>query len=290
VAKDLSEDGMRKVSQLRDRIHETLYQIIKASRPDIKPTSQFGNFLLYLPTVTSLANAVGENLRFAQTFSSHGAVPLITSLFGCFPVEPFPEANMDELEPHEIILKDTAIQTDPKTPYVDRGYKRRMPASFTSPVENESPRREFQLLRAPCSYTLAEMFDDRMRSNAAYETPPCEQEHLTWPLRRQSQNVSVTSAQPSVTQKRGNAPQTPLGQRWSFHTMPTEDANPMPYQTTMPMPMQVTAQKYLSVPPQRPNYSPNIPVTITYNFYSPNTDQFHPPAIENLTFRHNTDN
>lgn len=37
---------------------------------------------------------MGENIRFAQTFSSLGGIPLLTSLFGCFPVEPFMESEM----------------------------------------------------------------------------------------------------------------------------------------------------------------------------------------------------
>lgn len=32
---------------------------------------------------------MSENLRFAQTFSTLGEIPLLTSIFGCFPVEPF---------------------------------------------------------------------------------------------------------------------------------------------------------------------------------------------------------
>lgn len=36
---------------------------------------------------------MSENLRFAQTFSKLGGIPLLTSLFGCFPVEPFLESD-----------------------------------------------------------------------------------------------------------------------------------------------------------------------------------------------------
>jgi hypothetical protein len=37
---------------------------------------------------------MSDNLRFAQTFSAHGGSPLLTSLFGCFPVEPFVDSEM----------------------------------------------------------------------------------------------------------------------------------------------------------------------------------------------------
>ncbi|KAK0399954.1 hypothetical protein QR680_003294 [Steinernema hermaphroditum] len=88
-AKDLSDKGMAKVAELRDRVQDTLFQIIKESRPSEPASTQYGNILLSLPTVTILANSMCENLRFAQTFSTLGGIPLLTSLFGCFPVEPF---------------------------------------------------------------------------------------------------------------------------------------------------------------------------------------------------------
>lgn len=51
---------------------------------------------------------MSENLRFAQTFSSHGSIPLLTSLFGCFPVEPILN---DEFA--KIICKNAFTQTEP---------------------------------------------------------------------------------------------------------------------------------------------------------------------------------
>lgn len=52
---------------------------------------------------------MNEKLRFAQTFSSHGSIPLLTSLFGCFPVEPF----LNDKFATEIICKNAFTQTEP---------------------------------------------------------------------------------------------------------------------------------------------------------------------------------
>lgn len=59
MAKDLSEDGTFKVNQLRNRIYDTLYAIVKELRGNCataatiaSPASQFGNLLLFLPIVT----------------------------------------------------------------------------------------------------------------------------------------------------------------------------------------------------------------------------------------------
>lgn len=86
MARDLSEVASDKIYSLRDRIYTTLYQIIKEYRQNCNANITFGNLLLYLPIITALANAMSENLRFAQTFSTLGGSPLLTSLFGCFPV------------------------------------------------------------------------------------------------------------------------------------------------------------------------------------------------------------
>ncbi|KAI1726187.1 zinc finger, c4 type (two domains) domain-containing protein [Ditylenchus destructor] len=185
MAKDLSDEAIRKVSQLRDKIYESLYLIVKESRPSCVASSEFGNLLLYLPIVTGCANSMSENLRFAQTFSKLGGIPLLTSLFGCFPVEPFLESDMqlnclaieaasldmgtdiiqNPSKAVDIIYKSVETQTeedaDRSQKEHERGVKRRLPSHFTSPVENETIQREtFRLLRPPCSYTLTEMFDD----------------------------------------------------------------------------------------------------------------------------------
>lgn len=169
MAKDLSEAGIQKVSNLRDKIQDTLFQYIKESRNDGQATCLFGNFLLYLPLITSLSNILCENIRFAQTFSTMGSFPLLTSVFGCFPVEPLLEADGNILN----LRKNVEVQTDPPYPSHNRGIKRRLPSHFVSPVENElsDQHREFRLLQPPCSYTLTEMFEDRMNDDNNSQQP-----------------------------------------------------------------------------------------------------------------------
>lgn len=108
VARGLSEQGMEKVLQLRNRIQDTLYALLKEITEDKIPSSRFGNLLLFIPILTSLSIVVNENIRFAQTFSSLGRIPLLISLFGCFPVEPF----LDVEDQPQTICKTVETQTD----------------------------------------------------------------------------------------------------------------------------------------------------------------------------------
>ncbi|TMS38511.1 hypothetical protein L596_005222 [Steinernema carpocapsae] len=194
-AKDLSEKGMTKISELRNRVEDTLYQIIKESRPKELASIQYGNILLSLPTVTLLANSMCENLRFAQTFSSLGGIPLLTSLFGCFPVEPFLEHELSGNMREEVICKDSETQTDFCHINPPRGQKRRLPCAFTSPVENDPDGQNFRLLRPPCSYTLTEMFDDRQNSsqNVPGVMPSCS--NITWPIRQTQSYLAMNPSQ-----------------------------------------------------------------------------------------------
>lgn len=58
---------------------------------------------------------MNENIRFAQTFSNLGSFPVLTSLFGCFPIEPLIdyESDSESKKKKEIIRKNVEIQTDP---------------------------------------------------------------------------------------------------------------------------------------------------------------------------------
>ncbi|KAH7725708.1 CBN-NHR-5 protein [Aphelenchoides avenae] len=193
MAKDLSEAGSEKVLELISRLQDLLFLIVKESRPGVIPSSFYGNFLLFLPTITGLAHAATENLRFALTFSKLGGIPVLTSLFGCFPVEPFVDSKFSANSTRQqVIMKHAEVQTDappssPRTEQQERSRKRRLPTSFTSPVENEAPYM-FRLLQPPCTYTLAEMFDDRMHEGASGTgtptneyTPVATSSNFTWP-------------------------------------------------------------------------------------------------------------
>ncbi|KHJ88916.1 Ligand-binding domain of nuclear hormone receptor [Oesophagostomum dentatum] len=68
LARDLSVEAFDKVLEMRNKIEDTLYMIVKEARASQQPAM--------------LANAMCENLQFAQVFSSTGEIPLLTDLFG----------------------------------------------------------------------------------------------------------------------------------------------------------------------------------------------------------------
>ncbi|KAL3119398.1 hypothetical protein niasHT_008607 [Heterodera trifolii] len=192
MARDLSEHAAELCFQLRNRICATLYHIVKECRADCNPNIWFGNLLLFLPIVASLANAMCENLRFAQTFSLLGGIPLLTSLFGCFPVEPFTasesemaaigdvsNADKDDASDNNNLNKCASHQRKTSTErgtqtdaghlailhdQLGRARKRRLGPSDSLAEEGTD---DFRLFKAPCSYTLTEMFDDRINEEDA---------------------------------------------------------------------------------------------------------------------------
>ncbi|KAK5965322.1 Ligand-binding domain of nuclear hormone receptor [Trichostrongylus colubriformis] len=145
LARDLSSEAFEKILLMRNKIEDTLYMIVKEARVSQHPAIFFGHLLLSLPIVTMLANAMCENLQFAQVFSNAGEIPLLTDLFGCFPVEPFSEEENEN----------------------------------TAEMESLSLTKEHltggeRLLQAPGNYTLTEMFDD-LRSVGTEQNSPTPQ-------------------------------------------------------------------------------------------------------------------
>uniref|UniRef100_A0A158PCT9 NR LBD domain-containing protein n=1 Tax=Angiostrongylus cantonensis TaxID=6313 RepID=A0A158PCT9_ANGCA len=82
LARDLSVEAFDKILELRNKIEDALYVVIKEARSTEHPAVCFGRILLSLPIVTMLANSMCENLQFAQIFSNSGMIPLLTDLFG----------------------------------------------------------------------------------------------------------------------------------------------------------------------------------------------------------------
>ncbi|VDM63322.1 unnamed protein product [Angiostrongylus costaricensis] len=82
LARDLSVEAFDKILELRNKIEDALFVVIKEARSTQHPAVCFGRILLSLPIVTMLANSMCENLQFAQIFSNSGRIPLLTDLFG----------------------------------------------------------------------------------------------------------------------------------------------------------------------------------------------------------------
>ncbi|PAV69336.1 hypothetical protein WR25_27308 isoform B [Diploscapter pachys] len=159
LAKDLSTEPFDAIIELRNRITDTLFHIIKESRNSAKASEFLGKILLSLPIVTSLANTMCENLQFSQTFSR--AIPLLTDLFGCFPVEPFEDEaqsnnvmDISQLALEHKNSRDAQTQTEPRAVAFLR--KRR----HDNVVDIEPPQQQFRLLQAPTNYYITEILDD----------------------------------------------------------------------------------------------------------------------------------
>uniref|UniRef100_A0A158R411 Nuclear receptor domain-containing protein n=1 Tax=Syphacia muris TaxID=451379 RepID=A0A158R411_9BILA len=88
--KELSPEGSQKVINLRNKVQDTFYCVIKETKGVDQANVHYGNRLLILPVVTEIAITLCENLQFAQTFSSLGRSSLLTNIYGEFPVEEFP--------------------------------------------------------------------------------------------------------------------------------------------------------------------------------------------------------
>jgi hypothetical protein len=62
--KTLSTDAAEQIADLRDRIQETLYHVVRESHPKEVASSRFGNILLFLPTIMVSAR---RNIKSAIT-------------------------------------------------------------------------------------------------------------------------------------------------------------------------------------------------------------------------------
>ncbi|KAI1732677.1 zinc finger, c4 type (two domains) domain-containing protein [Ditylenchus destructor] len=81
-AKGLSAEAQQRVSDLRDKVQDMLFQIVKELRPVYNASSRFGNLLLLLPTITTLSGVMCENMQFCQVFGNRTKMePLLSELF-----------------------------------------------------------------------------------------------------------------------------------------------------------------------------------------------------------------
>lgn len=213
LARDLSSEAFERVLEMRNKIEDTLYMIVKEARNSQHPAICFGHILLSLPIVTLLANAMCENLQFAQVFSNAGEIPLLTDLFGCFPVEPFSEEeNTNEMERLSITKeKLPGSHSDKQTQTERLGFpariRKKRPYSMTNPVEDEP--QHFKLLQAPGNYTLTEMFDD-LRSVGTEQGSPVSHD---------SPSTSNLSAPLQTAPHEGVNSSTPLYAEYPLHSL-----------------------------------------------------------------------
>ncbi|VDO68905.1 unnamed protein product [Heligmosomoides polygyrus] len=104
----LSESSSLALSQLRDRVQNALFQLIRENSPILhNVTSRFGNILLLLPPLAKLSSLVGENVQFARMFGG-SLDPLLVELFADNTSEVIPTPCTRE-------KADVSTQTYPST-------------------------------------------------------------------------------------------------------------------------------------------------------------------------------
>ncbi|EYB85463.1 hypothetical protein Y032_0297g1723 [Ancylostoma ceylanicum] len=84
-AKGLSDRAKIAIGDLRDKVQDMLFQIVKELHPIYTASSRFGNLLLLLPTITTLSGLMSENMQFCQAFGGRqSGDPLLSEMFGDF--------------------------------------------------------------------------------------------------------------------------------------------------------------------------------------------------------------
>ncbi|PAV80535.1 hypothetical protein WR25_11388 [Diploscapter pachys] len=68
--KQYSQEASEAIADLRDRVQETLYHVVRETHPKEVASSRFGNLLLFVPSVMMLGNVMMENLTFVDSFGS----------------------------------------------------------------------------------------------------------------------------------------------------------------------------------------------------------------------------
>ncbi|EFP10589.1 hypothetical protein CRE_02712 [Caenorhabditis remanei] len=82
-AKGLSEHARQAISELRDKVQDMLFQIVKELHPIYSASSRFGNLLLLLPTITTLSGLMSENMHFCQALGGRASGDnLLAEMFG----------------------------------------------------------------------------------------------------------------------------------------------------------------------------------------------------------------
>ncbi|PAV66496.1 hypothetical protein WR25_22521 [Diploscapter pachys] len=87
-AKGLSENARSVISELRDKMQDALFQIVKELHPIYSASSRFGNLLLLLPTITTLSGLMSENMQFCNAFGGPASTdPLLAEMFGDYKLD-----------------------------------------------------------------------------------------------------------------------------------------------------------------------------------------------------------
>ncbi|CAJ0959242.1 unnamed protein product, partial [Mesorhabditis belari] len=98
--KGLSENARAAITELRDKVQDVLFQIVKELHPSYNASSRFGNLLLLLPTIATLSSVMCENMQFCQAFGGRASGdPLLSEMFGDFKLEEPPQISSSSGSP-----------------------------------------------------------------------------------------------------------------------------------------------------------------------------------------------
>ncbi|XGW12240.1 hypothetical protein V3C99_013158 [Haemonchus contortus] len=64
----LSSEASEAIADLRDRLQETLYHVVRETHPKEVASARFGNLLLFIPSVMMLGTVVCDNLEIVDSF------------------------------------------------------------------------------------------------------------------------------------------------------------------------------------------------------------------------------
>lgn len=60
--KNLSQEAMDHIAELRDHLQETLYNVVRESHPREVASTRFGNMLLFIPTIMVILHFIHNNI------------------------------------------------------------------------------------------------------------------------------------------------------------------------------------------------------------------------------------
>uniref|UniRef100_A0A915BU75 Nuclear hormone receptor family member nhr-31 n=2 Tax=Parascaris univalens TaxID=6257 RepID=A0A915BU75_PARUN len=154
--KSLSQEASEQIGDLRDRIQETLYHVVRETHPKEVASSRFGNLLLFLPTIIILGNVMYENLQFVQSFGRQNIDSLLCELLD----------NIEAVDDRGIFLHSTDSCSD----------------SSSTPYNTVKPSSSCSSISSLTSHTSLSSFESQTHSDEAHNDSESESFRVSLPI------------------------------------------------------------------------------------------------------------